>query len=341
MILKNPNGYGSIFKLGGKRRKPWAVRLTVGWTDEGRQQYKYLGYYKSRPEAIAALADYNNAPYNLDANRVTFSEMYDMYISSRRDLTEQNLGILRMSYNLSEPLHEMKFAEIRRNHMQQVIDNCDKSWSTKDKIKSLYNLMYRYALENDLVHKNYAQFVVVPPNDKPTRRKPFTHKEIELLWDSVSKVEFVDVPLIMIYTGMRPGELISIKTDNIHLDKRFLIAGIKTKAGIDRTIPIHKRILPLIEKRLNNSDDILSFFDKDSAGNYDALRYRWRRLMKELGLEHLLHDCRHTFATLMDNVGANKLSIKRIMGHSSKSVTDSIYTHKDLEQLIKAIDLLE
>lgn len=118
-------------------------------------------------------------------------------------------------------------------------------------------------------------------------------------------------------------------------------AGIKTKAGIDRTIPIHKKILPLIERRLKDSDDILSFFDKGSMSNYDALRYRWKKLMKKLNLEHLPHDCRHTFATNMDNAGANKLSIKRIMGHSSKSVTDAVYTHKDLDQLIKAIDLLE
>src|SRR5699024_6368908 len=142
-------------------------------------------------------------------------------------------------------------------------------------------------------HKNYAQFVVVPPNDKPTNRKPFTHDEIELLWNNVNKVEFADVPLIMIYTGLRPGELIGIEVPNIFLEERYLIAGIKTRAGKNRTIPIHRRISPLIEKRLSMSTDILSFFDVNSSGNYDALRYRWRRLMKKLGLKHLPHDCRH------------------------------------------------
>lgn len=105
--------------------------------------------------------------------------------------------------------------------MQQAIDDCDKSWSTKDKIKSLYNPMYRYALENDLAHKNYAEFAVLPPNDKPTKRKSITREEIDLLWDNVNNVEFADVPLIIIYTGMRPRELISISTNNIHLDERF------------------------------------------------------------------------------------------------------------------------
>ncbi|WP_146553674.1 tyrosine-type recombinase/integrase [Rummeliibacillus sp. SL167] len=57
-------------------------------------------------------------------------------------------------------------------------------------------------------------------------------------------------------------------------------------------------------------------------------------------MTHRPHDCRHTFATLMDNADANKLSIKRIMGHASKDITDKVYTHKDIEQLLKAIDLI-
>ena len=49
---------------------------------------------------------------------------------------------------------------------------------------------------------------------------------------------------------------------------------------------------------------------------------------------------RHTFASLMDTAGANKLCIKRIMGHASPDITDSVYTHKTIEQLIEAIDLI-
>lgn len=49
---------------------------------------------------------------------------------------------------------------------------------------------------------------------------------------------------------------------------------------------------------------------------------------------------RHTFASLMDTAGANKLCIKRIMGHASPDITDAVYTHKTIEQLIEAIDLI-
>ena len=70
-------------------------------------------------------------------------------------------------------------------------------------------------------------------------------------------------------------------------------------------------------------------------------RDNFLKTMEQLEMDHKPHDCRHTFATLMDNVGANKLSIKRIMGHASKDITDKVYTHKDTEELKKAIDLLD
>ena len=58
-------------------------------------------------------------------------------------------------------------------------------------------------------------------------------------------------------------------------------------------------------------------------------------------MKHNPHDCRHTFASLMDSVGANKLCVKRIMGHASQDITDKVYTHKDIDELIENVDLLE
>ena len=57
-------------------------------------------------------------------------------------------------------------------------------------------------------------------------------------------------------------------------------------------------------------------------------------------MDHRPHDTRHTFASLMDSAGANKLCIKRIMGHSSPDITDNVYTHKTIQELIEAIDLI-
>ena len=69
--MKLPNGYGAVVKLSGKRRKPYAARVTVKWTEDGKQVRKYLGFYRTRQEALKALADYNANPYDLEAREVT------------------------------------------------------------------------------------------------------------------------------------------------------------------------------------------------------------------------------------------------------------------------------
>lgn len=339
VFVKHPNGYGSVFKLSGNRRKPWAVRVTTGWTDEGKQQYTYLGYYKTRPEAILELARYNDNPYDLDINRITFGELYNSFLDSRKEISNSLLRRFEMSYNLSKPLHNKRFATIKTSQLQKTIDKTNKSHSTKTAMRSLYNQMYNYALSNDLAQRNYAQFIKIT-NDSRTSRSPFTKDEIDLLWSHAGEYDIIDAILVMIYTGMRPGEIVGIETSNVFIDDRYLIAGSKTEAGKDRIIPIHKKIVPIINKRLNNSNKILSFFAGGPMG-YATLLNRFKDLMDDLNMDHRPHDCRHTFATLMDNAGANKLSIKVIMGHSVQDITDGTYTHKDVEELIKAVDLLE
>lgn len=350
--MKNPNGYGSVFKLSGKRRRPFTARVTAGWDDFGKQLYKYLGYYASRGEAMIALAEYNKDPYTLDAATVTFAEMYERYTLERFYKIENGEKVLKgseasmysyqMAFGLSEKLHKMKFADIRKSHMQGVIDTCGKSHETKKKIRLLYRQLYKLALSNDLATKDYSSFVDVGEDTTISDRSPFTDEEIARIWKDVDLGDFIDTILILIYTGLRPGELVMIENENINIEERYMRGGLKTAAGIDRVIPLNKKITSLIEKRINNEKKYLisEIRGVKHKSRYDAYKRHWDIMMKHFDMKHNPHDCRHTFATLMDNADANKTSVKRIMGHSSDSITEKVYTHKDIEQLIKAIDLI-
>ena len=80
--MKMPNGYGSVYKLSGNRRKPWAARVTDGWVNnpkinKSKQVYKFVGFYETRKEALKALADYNTNPFNIDTANITFQEVYE------------------------------------------------------------------------------------------------------------------------------------------------------------------------------------------------------------------------------------------------------------------------
>lgn len=77
--MRLPNGYGSIIKLSGKRRKPFAARVTIGYKENGSQIYKYIGYFEKRQEALKYLTAYNEKPYLLDNKDLTFNDVYNAW----------------------------------------------------------------------------------------------------------------------------------------------------------------------------------------------------------------------------------------------------------------------
>lgn len=334
--MKNPNGYGSVFKLAGNRRKPWCARVTVGWTDEGRQQYKNIGYYEERSDAMIALAQYNNDPYDLDANKITFAEIYEKWSEEKfPKISDSNIRGYKTSFNKCSMLHEMKFRQIKKMHMQRVInENEHLSYQVRMKLKTLFSQLYQFAIENDIVEKDYSKFVEAGEQTTKIIRTPFSDAEIEMLWRNLD-TPYVDTILIMIYSGMRVGELLEIKSANVNIDRQILIGGIKTKASINRTIPIHDRILPLIN--LDNEHLVVSPTGKKMSYN-NYIQRQFTPIMKKLGMNHLPHDCRHTTATLLDNAGVDRTIVKMILGHASNDVTERVYTHKTPEQLLSAIN---
>lgn len=341
--MKNPNGYGSIYKLSGKRRRPYIVRRTIGWSDKGKQKYEIIGYFETRTLAINALAEYNMNPYDIEKSKITFSEIYEKWSSEHFSKVSKNAIVnYKVGYKYCKPLYNTKFIDLRKNHMQSVVDNSGKAYPTRKLIKTLLNQLYNYAIENDICDKKYSAFVDIGKNEGKLKRKPFTKEEIQLLFDNEKYLDFIDTILIMIYTGLRIGELLSIKRENVFIDKRYMIGGIKTEAGKNRVIPIHEKIVPYIQKWYNkNTPWLITNFKQEQMQYSNYKREKFDNIMEKLKMDHKPHDTRHTFASIMDSAGANKLCIKRIMGHSSQDITDKVYTHKDITELIDAVNLLE
>lgn len=340
--MRNANGYGSVVKLGGKRRKPYAVRVTVGWTDEGKQIYQYVSYHSNKKEATIALADFNKNPYDIDTARITFQEIYNTLVEKEfPELSYKTAKNYKSAYQNCKPLYDQVFRDIRKNHLQSVIDDME-SVSMAGVTKLLIQKMYKYAIENDIVTTNYAQYIKLPKKQTSTKKNPFTRDEINFIWDNIDKIRNADIVLILLYTGMRVSELLEIEKDNVHLEERYMVGGLKTEAGKNRIIPIHKRILPLIEKRMEQSKSKYLITNKSgSLLSYDNFRkYYMRDFLADTKVEHTIHDTRHTFISEMDRLRIDNLIIKRIVGHSDKDVTEH-YTHKNLDDLLEAIDKLD
>ncbi len=339
--MKRPNGGGSVVKLGGKRRKPYAVRVTTGWTDEGKQIYAYIGYYAKRGEAELALAEYTNNPYNINLANMTFANVFER-IKERKRRKGLSLSTLRAdesTYRLCAPLHNTKIKDIRTPHMQAIVDGCTAGNPTQCNIRSLCQQILEYGRKNDIIKTNYANYIEVDPYKPARPHSPFTAAELDKLWANVNKVDWVDTILIMIYTGMRVGELLGLETANVDIVAGTLRGGSKTDAGKDRLIPIHHRVLPLVSMRMQSAGRYLIQRDGGHM-SYKAYCRRFGAVIDALGMDHTPHDCRHTCATLLSNGEANKVAITKLMGHTDYALTGKVYTHKDIDELRKAIEVI-
>lgn len=342
--MKKANGNGSISKLSGIRRKPYIARVTLGWDEKtGRQIRKTIGTYVTQKEAQKALIDYLDNPYDLDLSNILFKDVYEKWSKLKYPKVSHSaiLGY-QSAYNNVEKLHNMKIKDIKARHLQEAIDSCSKGQATKKKIKFLFGQMFAYAMQNDIITKDYSEFVDIGKTSEESKREPFSNKEIELLWKHIDDIEFIDTILIMIYSGFRIGELLELETKNIDLVNMTMTGGLKTEAGKNRLVPIHPKIFPLIEKRYNKDNQYLIINFKGKKMKYDNYyKEKFIPIMEQLNMEHRPHDCRHTFATLLSNANANATAIKKMIGHESYATTEKIYTHKDIEELRKNVELIK
>ncbi|MDF2842513.1 MAG: integrase family protein [Herbinix sp.] len=352
--MKNPNGYGSVVYLGKRRRRPFAIRTSYSKdnpeTGERQQKYKYIGYYEKSKDAIIALANYNSGlkikEHISVSDQPTFDEIYNNWYeyktSRNKKPSDGTLRNYRLAYGWSKLLHGKKFINIGVDDIQEVADQYnDKSESTVTMIKTVINQMYQYAIKRQIVEKNYTELVdweYVESEEKA--HTPFTDDEIEILWNNV-EIEDVDLILMMIYTGFRASEFIKLENANVDIVNKYVIGGIKTDAGTNRMVALNEKILPLFKKRYGTSRYLIPN-SKGTKYSYGVFYLDvFTRLMKQLNMNHTPHDTRHTFASLLDRVGANKICIKLLMGHAIPDLTEGVYTHKNLQDLLEAVNLIK
>lgn len=358
---KLPNGSGSIKHLSGKRSKPWAAYPPVTkFTLNGSPILgSAIGYFKTYDEAYQALMVYNSAsddiknttvsfsdlcaailsnhnPISFRHINTTFAELYEQYYESKYEkskkiLSNASRNSTRAAFNNCKKLHDRKFVELKKADLQDVIDTCPLKHSSLELIVSLFKGMYAYAIQNDIVEKDYSQFVTINIPDDDERGVPFSQEAIDILWRHSDR-EDVGTILLMIYTGFR---ITAYKTIIYNELEQYFQGGVKTAAGKNRIVPLH----PAIQKFAKTF--ATEYFSGNKNFSAHACRTNFHLTLESLGLsmsnagtKHTPHDCRHTFSWLCDKYGVDDLSKHLLMGHSlGNDVEKSVYGHRTLEEL--------
>lgn len=335
--MKLPNNYGSVSRLAGNRRRPFVARKTIAYDENGRQILQVIGYFATRDAALTALANYNQTP--TPEPLITLAKVYRAWFAVHsKHVSQSAIESYRNSLRHLAPVLGLPLANVKYRQLQDIIDTMRHkglSYASCKKVRSLINMLFDYAIINEWTTQGYGQYLELGKNTPVKPHSVFTRQQINKLWRSSH--EYAYLPLLLLYSGMRSVELRTLRRCDVNLkQKYFNIKQSKTKAGI-RIIPIHTRILPIVERLAERGTKYLL---GDELLSYGQLAARFNAVMRFEKIKHSTHDCRHTFATLLSNAGANEPARRRLLGHAGQSVTD-VYTHKALPQLRAAIKLLK
>ena len=334
-----PSGFGTIKHLSGKRRNPYVAYPTAkekGYMLSGSPiSRSAIGYYSTYQDAYNALLEYNKKPYDVENKDITFGEVHQMFFNEKfndpnRDYSVSSVKSAKSGFGNLKAIHDVPIRQLKTYQLQQVIDECTLKRASLEIMLMCLKGVYAFALKNDIVDKDYSQFVEIKRVEDDEKGEPFTEDQIKTLWKHKDNPT-VQIALIMIYSGLRIKELETIKID---LDNNVMIGGSKTRSGKNRTIPIHPAI-----------KEMVATFDPKSFSAEYYRRIKFYDLLQDLnipnsakGTKHTPHDCRHTFVWLADKYKLDPLSKKLIVGHSLGSdIDDNTYGHRTAEELYSEI----
>lgn len=367
-----PNGFGQISEIKNRNlRNPFRAMVTVGKDEHGRPICKALkpeSYFPTYNDAYAALVEYNKNPYDLNPS-ITVKELYDKWTEEYfKSVGSASVRGTEDAWKYCSAVYSMRVIELRARHIKGCMEEGTAkvkgkeqtpSAAMKNRIKSLFNQMLDYAVEYELVDRNYSRtFTLTEETIKEiqTVKKEhisFTDEEMDLLWQHVDDKRCADILLIQCYSGWRPQELGLIELSNVDLQNGTFGGGMKTEAGTDRIVPIHPRIRSLVERKYNEAQELgsaylFNYIDPDSNRKNIKLTYSryqkaFERIRDDLNLNpgHRPHDGRKHFVTAAKKCGVDEYAIKYIVGHKISDITEKVYTDREFQWLREEIEKIK
>lgn len=346
--MRLPNGYGSVSRNPGNRRRPYIVRKTVGWHYENGKKVRdtvVIGYAESREEGLQLLAEYNNRPLSSNKLDMSFGDVYKQWsLQKYKAISKSSRDSYIAAYSACQPLVKTRFRGLKLIDLQDLIDGCGKNYPTLKKIKVLLCQLYDYAIKHEICNKDYASMIDLSahrlenPDSRPHER--FTYDEVCAIWEQKDD-PYIQTILMLIYSGVRVSELLDLKKENVHLDKHYFeVIQSKTTAGV-RTVPIADCVYPFWVSwyHLNEDSPYIICTSRGAHFSYSSYSKRYyKNSLSGLGINKTTHSCRYTCISLLQESGVDKVMIKKLVGHSSEDVTEKVYTHPDVSSMLEAVN---
>jgi len=348
------NGTGAVWKMQGRRRQPWIARANPESDENGEPIYIY-SYHETAFDADKAIPQMekeyweskNRNPFSADTVAQVW-ERYKLRIEKKNKNTAKGYG---HSYAHWSALHGRSIAELLTRDLQELVDEKESmSFSTLSKMKSIMVSIFNEAAKDDIVKRNYASLIELPKSEPTDSRRSFTDEEMQKIQKTAfdgmhgEAVPYADVILLMCCMGWRPTEMCELKPENVDIENWIITGGIKTAAGKQRRVPVYHAVRPIVERWLKKGCSRLITNELGEPLTKDTWRTRYYNAMEKMfgeveGVPP--YTTRHTCASMLFACGADKVTIARIMGHKDYKITNRVYTHVQLRELMAAVDTLD
>lgn len=343
------NGTGTVYKRG----KTWTAKVTleysVGKDGEARTVSRTKGGFKTKKDAVNYLPTLKLAPRE-KPKQATFKQIYEAWRPTHR-AGKSTMDCYRAAYKYFEPVYRMYISDIDIDDLQDCLDECGKGRRTKENMKALCGLLYKFAIPRHYVTLNMGQYLIVSGDSGTKSALP--DGAIPKLEKHIDSVFGASIVLCQCYLGFRPAEFVALDAADYNRKERAFIGGAKTEAGMDRTVTVSPKIQPYIDAAVKDKIGGAVFVDEDGRP-FTPARYRelFYSVLEKCGIDNPIferdgkkfytytpHSCRHTFATLMKRVdGADKDKLA-LIGHTSDEML-RYYQDVNYDDLRKITDAL-
>lgn len=331
------NGEGSIYKRGGY----WQVELVMGYDGHGGRIRRTKSGFKTKKEALEYIPVLRGGKIGVKARSRTLRYYYTSWEKTDLvKLSKSKQTAYRIAWGKLESICDIPVSLLTIVHLRDVVaDEAPTFYPARD-MKTLLSKLLTLAVADQQLSVNMAEYITLPSLDE-SERTPWSDDELRAIWTAYDEEDVVAAyMLLMIYTGMMPGELVGCTKGMVHLDEQQIIgAGIKTKVRKQTPIVLADFLIPVVERILSytpdGDDQRILYTDRTSF--YDA----YHAFTSARGIRDLpMYSCRHTTATALA-VGTDVAPsiIQRIMRHAKFSTTQR-YIHPDASDALSGVNKL-
>lgn len=343
------NGTGTVYKRGAN----WTAVIVTGFEldsdNKMHRKTRSKGGFKTKREALEYIPTLKLQPERKPKLK-TFAQLYEAWLPTHR-AGKDTINCYKAAYKYFEPVYHLNVDDIDIDDLQECIDECPKGRRTKENMKALCGLMYKYAIPRHLASLELGRYLIVSGESGSKAALP--DDALEKMRAHTGDVFGASYVLCQCYLGYRPSEFVALNASMYNSAENAFVHGAKTAAGINRTVTVSPKIQPYINTLLTNRTSGAIFTDPDGKA-YTTSRYRelFYAVLDACGIDNPIierdgknfytytpHSCRHTFATLMKRVnGADKDKLE-LIGHTSTEMLRH-YQDVNFSDLRKITDAL-